>query len=180
MQKRIFVNPRVKDKVTVLKTAEETGGEYLLVEVELAPGGGTPKHYHSSFNETFIPVKGVLGVDVGKHRLRLQGDQTATASLNQVHRFYNPGKEPIFFQVKIFPAEQRFLESLCIGYGLADDGLTNNQGIPKKLDHLALLVQHSDTNFPGLLSIIAPFLRYRAKQARKKGLMKELMARYCK
>jgi quercetin dioxygenase-like cupin family protein len=71
--KKVFYNPKVKDKVTVLKTAEETNNEFILVEVELAPGGGTPKHYHTTFNETFIPIQGVLGVEVGRKQLLLQG-----------------------------------------------------------------------------------------------------------
>jgi mannose-6-phosphate isomerase-like protein (cupin superfamily) len=179
MQKRVFFNPKVKDKVTVLRTAEETDGDHILVEVELAAGGGTPKHYHTTFNETFIPVDGVLGVDVGKKQLRLQGNQTATAEMQQIHRFYNPGKTPIRFHVKIFPAEKRFLESLCIGYGLADDGKTNNQGIPKKLDHLAVLMQHADSRFTGFLALIEPFLLWRAKRARKKGVLEQLRQQYC-
>jgi quercetin dioxygenase-like cupin family protein len=179
MEKRVFYNPKVKDKVTVIKTAEETNGDHILVEVELAAGGGTPKHYHTTFNETFIPVQGVLGVDVGKKKLRLQGSEMATAPKNVVHRFYNPGKENIRFQVKIFPAEKRFLESLCIGYGLADDGLTNSRGIPSRLDHLAVLMEHSDSRFTGFLSLIDPILLRRAKKARRKGVMDELLKKYC-
>lgn len=178
MKKRIFYNPKVKDKVTVLKTAEETNYDHILVEVELAPGGCTPKHYHTSFAETFIPIEGTLGVDVGKKTFRLQKNQVATANKNEIHRFYNPGKETISFQVKISPAENRFLESLCIGYGLADDGLTNNKGIPKKFDHLAVLLEHSDSRFTGFLRLIEPLLLSRARRARKKGVMKELIDKY--
>jgi quercetin dioxygenase-like cupin family protein len=179
MQRRVFYNPKVKDKVTVLKTADETGNDHILVEVELAPGGGSPKHYHTSFTETFIPVEGLLGVDVETKRFRVQDQQIAIANPNEVHRFYNPGQETIRFQVKISPAQNRFLESLCIGYGLADDGLTNNKGIPKKLDHLAVLLEHSDSRFTGFLSLIEPLLLWRARKARKKGVMKELTERYC-
>jgi len=179
MKKRVFYNPKVKDKVTVLKTADETGNDHVLVEVELAPGGGTPKHYHTSFNETFIPIEGILGVDVGKKKLRLQNHEEATAGRNEVHRFYNPGKETIRFQVKISPAENRFIESLCIGYGLADDGLTNDKGIPTKFNHLAVLLEHSDSRFTGFLRLIEPLLLSRARRARKKGVLKELIARYC-
>ncbi|HET6996544.1 MAG TPA: cupin domain-containing protein [Chitinophagaceae bacterium] len=179
MQKRVFYNPKVKDKVTVLKTAGETNNDHILVEVELAPGGGTPKHYHTSYNETFIPVKGILGVDVGKKSFRLEKEQVATANKNEIHRFYNPGKETIRFHVKISPAETRFLESLCIGYGLADDGLTNSKGIPKKMDHLAVLMEHADSRFTGFLALIEPFILRRAKKARKKGVMKELLQKYC-
>jgi quercetin dioxygenase-like cupin family protein len=179
MQKRVFYNPKVKDKVTVLRTADETNNDHILVEVELAPGGGTPKHYHTSYNETFIPVEGVLGVDVGRKSFRLEKEQLATANKNEIHRFYNPGKETIRFQVKISPAENRFLESLCIGYGLADDGLTNDKGIPKKFDHLAVLMEHADSRFTGFLALIQPFILKRAKKAREKGVMKDLLEKYC-
>ncbi|QEC69292.1 cupin domain-containing protein [Panacibacter ginsenosidivorans] len=146
----------------------------------MAVKGGTPKHYHTSFSETFIPVEGTLGVDVGKEQLRLIPGEIAVAPKNVVHRFYNPGTTPIRFQVKIAPAESRFLESLCIGYGLADDGLTNNKGIPAKLDHLAVLMEHADSRFTGFLALIEPILLRRAVRARKKGVMNALREKYCR
>jgi len=177
--KKVFCNPKVKDKVTVLKTAEETNNEFILVEVELAPGGGTPKHYHTTFNETFFPVQGLPDVEVGRKQLLLQGTAIATAKKNEIHRFYNPGNDTIRFRVKISPAETRFLESLSIGYGLANDGKTNDKGIPKKLDHLAVLIEHSNSRFTGFLSLIEPLLLWRAKKARKKGVLNELLEQYC-
>lgn len=179
MKKRVFYNPNIKDKVTVIQSAEETNNDHILVEVELAPGGGTPRHYHTSFNETFMHVEGVLGVDVGKQQLRLKGNESATAYKKESHRFYNPGKTTIRFHVKIFPAEQRFIESLCIGYGLAEDGLTNNKGIPKKFDHLAVLMDHADSRFTGFLSVVEAILLRRARRARKKGVLDELRKKYC-
>jgi len=179
MEKRVFCNPKIKDKVTVLKTSEETNGEYILVEVELAVGGGVPLHYHTSFAETFIAVEGVVGIDVGKQKLRLQPPQSATAQKMELHRFYNPGKAPVRFRVKISPAENRFLESLCIGYGLAEDGLTTNNGTPKKFNHLAVLLDHSDTRFTGPIGLIQPLLLHQAKRARKKGVLKALLEKYC-
>lgn len=179
MEKRVFYNPKIKDKVTVLKTAAETDGDHILLEVELAPGGGNAMHYHTSFNETFIPIQGELGVDVGKQKLRLNVTDTAVAKMNEVHRFYNPGKEAIRFQVKIWPAQSRFIEGLCIGYGLADDGLTNEKGIPKKMDHLAVLIEHTDTRLTGFFSLIEPILFRKARKARKKGVLDELKEKYC-
>lgn len=178
--RRVFYNPKVKDKVTVLKSADETKGEYILVEVELAPGGGTPKHYHTSFDETFIPVEGTVGIDVGKKKFHLKGTEMATAKRNDIHRFYNPGDTTIRFNVRISPAQNRFLESLCIGYGLADDGMTNDKGIPKKFDHLAVLMEHADSRFTGFLSLIEPVLLRRAKKARQKGVLEKLIDQYCK
>lgn len=177
--KKVFYNPKIKDKVTVLRSAEDTNNEYILVEVELAPGGGNDRHYHTTFDETFMPVQGVLGVEVEKTQLLLQGNATATAYKNEVHRFYNPGNETIRFRVKIFPAQPRFLESLCIGYGLADDGKTNSKGIPKKLDHLAVLLEHADTRLTGFYALIESWLLRRARRARKKGVLNQLLEQYC-
>ncbi|HET7898413.1 MAG TPA: cupin domain-containing protein [Flavisolibacter sp.] len=179
MEKRVFYNPKIKDKVTVLKTAADTCGNYILVEVELAAGGGVPLHYHTTFAETFIAVEGVVGLVIGRQKMEIQPPHSATAPIGEVHRFFNPGKSPVRFRVKISPAENRFLESLCIGYGLAEDGKTNDKGTPKKFDHLAVLLEHSDTRFTGFIGLIQPLLLRRAKSARKRGVMKELMEHYC-
>lgn len=45
-EKRRYYNPIQKDYATFLETSEETGGEFTLIEIEVAPGGGTPPHYH--------------------------------------------------------------------------------------------------------------------------------------
>ncbi|MCW3089434.1 MAG: cupin protein [Ferruginibacter sp.] len=172
MQTRVFCNPKVKDKVTLSKTADETGNDHILVEVELAPGGGTPKHYHTSFTETFIPVQSELGVDAGREIYRLLSPQKAIAGRNEIHRF-------IRFHVKISPAENKFLESLCIGYRLADDGLTNNKDIPKRFDHLAVLPEHSDSRFTGFPGLIELLLLSRARKERKRGVVKGLIEPYC-
>jgi hypothetical protein len=44
MKKRVFLNPVIGDKATLIKTAEETNGEFTLLEVELVPGGGNALH----------------------------------------------------------------------------------------------------------------------------------------
>jgi mannose-6-phosphate isomerase-like protein (cupin superfamily) len=179
MQKRVFENPLIKDKVTVLKTSHETNGEYLLVEVEMKAGGGNALHYHTSFTEEFVAVQGVLGIALGKKELMLKPGERATAGINELHRFFNPGSCTIRFHVKIAPAQDRFIQCLAIGYGLAADGLTNSKGIPKKFDHLAVLLELSDTRFPGFLSLISPIMLHRAKKARRRGVDKQLIEKYC-
>jgi quercetin dioxygenase-like cupin family protein len=169
----------IKDKVTVLKSSQDTGGEYILVEVEMKAGGGNPWHYHTSFTEEFIAVEGVAGIGLDNKNFHLWPGQHMTAGIKQLHRFYNPGNTTIRFRVKIAPAQDRFLQSLSIGYGLAADGLTNKNGIPKKMDHLAFLLELSDTRFKGFLALITPFLLKRAKRVRRKGVGEELIKKYC-
>lgn len=179
MQKRVFENPLIRDKVTVIKTSSETNGKYVLVEVALQPGGGNNMHYHTSFSEEFIAVEGTLGVDAGKKKnIRLQPGEQAIVPIKQLHRFYNPGKEVIRFHVKLVPAKDDFLKGLSIGYGLAADGLTSKSGIPKSIAHLALLLDLTDTRLPGLFSLLNPIIRSSARRARKKGIDKALLEKY--
>lgn len=176
--KRVFENPLIKDKVTILNTSRETRGQYLLLEVELQAGGGNSMHYHTSFDEVFLPVEGTLGVDLGKEKLLLQPGEQAIAKMNQLHRFYNPGKTPIRFYVKITPAKDEFIQGLSIAYGLAGDGKTNKNGIPKRFDHLAVIIQLTDTLLPGIISFLNPLIAIRARRARKNGVEKMLLEKY--
>lgn len=178
-ENRTFRNPRIKDVVTIIKSAEETGGAYILVEVALMPGGGTIMHYHTSFAEEFIPIAGVLGIEIEKQKLLLRPGRRATAQVGQLHRFFNPGKTTIRFQVRISPGIERFTDALRIGYGLAAAGKTNKKGIPRNLDHLAILLELSDTRFSGFLSLLESFLIRRARKARKRGVERELYRLYC-
>jgi mannose-6-phosphate isomerase-like protein (cupin superfamily) len=179
MEKRVFQNSKFKDRVTVLKSSKETNNEYLLLEIELDPKGGNGLHYHTSFSEEFIPVNGDLGVRLGKDKVILKPGNTSTVKAGQLHHFFNPGNEAIRFHVKIVPGHEGFLQGIKIAYGLAEEGLTNATGIPKKLDHLALLLKVSDTRAKGLLGLIVPLLMMRAKKAERKGVLKELTERYC-
>src|SRR4029077_17278008 len=105
--------------------------------------------------------------------------KSAVAPVGKFHRFYNPGKRPIKFMVRITPSCEGFEHSLKIGYGLAEDGKSNNKGIPKSFTHVALLTTMADTVLPGVLSLILPVIRWKAKQAIRKGVDKELISKYC-
>ncbi|MFT3826933.1 MAG: cupin domain-containing protein [Chitinophagaceae bacterium] len=178
MEKRVFENPLIKDKVTLLESSRETGGAYTLVEVELEAGGGNPLHYHTTFNEEFTALEGVLGVQLGKKQLRLKPGQKALAPVRKFHRFYNPGKEKVKFHVRLIPGNEGFENTLRILYGLAGDGLLSKRGVPKKLDHLAVFAQKADLRGKGLLFLLLPYLRYRAKQAQKRGVYEDLLRKY--
>jgi mannose-6-phosphate isomerase-like protein (cupin superfamily) len=86
--KRGFINSIYKNKVTVLKSAEETGGRFMLGELEVAPGGGNFMHTHSAFEETFIAVKGRLGVVLKNKKYYLQPGESITVPLHTPHHFF--------------------------------------------------------------------------------------------
>jgi quercetin dioxygenase-like cupin family protein len=178
MEKRVFENPLIRDKVTLIKSAQETNGAYTLVEVELEAGGGNNLHYHTSFTEEFTAIEGILSIGLTNRQLHLKPGEKAVAGINQVHRFYNAGTTPIRFEVKLVPGSVNFEKGVAIAYGLASDGLTNKKGIPKKMDHLAVILDLTNTRLTGFIVLIQYFLLRRAKKARQKGVLKALENKY--
>lgn len=171
-------NPIQKDTVTFFKTAAETNGEYTLVEVELADGGGVGLHYHKTYCEKFDCLEGEVQIGLGKEVHVLHPGETATAEAYVNHFFRNRSGKPCKFRVMITPACRGFEQSLQIGYGLASDGLCKKNGFPKDKLALAWLFDISESNLPGWMSIFEFFLRAQAKKARLKGIDKELISRY--
>ena len=178
---RTIINPVLKDVTTFIRTARETNNESTQVEVRLMPGGGTPLHYHRNFSETFIAVEGQLGLSTGKGKsITLGPGDTATIPPGQVHRFFNPGKQKIRFKVVINPGHTGFENALYILYGLAGDGLTDQKGVPKKLEHLAIVGEMSEMYLPGVFRILQPVFRVIASRARRRGEEDLLIEKYCR
>ena len=127
---RVLENPVIGDRVTFLKTTQETNGEYLLEQVELAPHGGNAMHYHVAFTEAFEVLKGNLHVIVdGQERVLGAGD-TAFVPVNAPHRFYSTSDERVVFTIEFRPARQ-MEKAIRIAYGLARDGKTT-KGRPQE------------------------------------------------
>ena len=64
-------------------------------------------------------------------------------------------------------------------YSLAQDGFTDKKGKPKIFAHLATILVMSDSNAPGMLSLLSPIIRMVAKRAKKDGTEKWLLDKYC-
>jgi quercetin dioxygenase-like cupin family protein len=179
MERKIY-NPIQQDQVIFLKTHADTGGEYTLVEVELADGGGVGLHYHKTYAEKFSCIDGEVQVKLGKSLHKLMTGESATAEPMVNHLFRNRSSKPCRFTVELRPASRGFEQSLQIGYGLANDGLCKPNGFPKDKLALAWLFDISESNLPGWMSIFEFILRKQAKKARIKGIDKQLTERYVK
>ncbi len=151
--RRVIENPVLKDRITFLKTSAETRGEFLLFKVELTPGGGVLRHYHTTFTERFEVIEGELHVDLRHEHLILKPGQRADIPRRAAHRFYNPSSSTVTFTTEVRPARQ-FEKNLCISYGLAGDGKTTMQGIPKNPLHLAVSFQYAETYLPGIPALV--------------------------
>lgn len=176
--RKVFYNPIYRDKVTVLKSASETGGLYSLGELEVSPGGGNSLHVHTTFEETFTAVSGELGVMLGDKLYSLRPGESITVPRNTPHHFINKGRETIVCQIKFVPGHEDFIKGLAIAYGLASDGKTTRKGVPKSLTHLAMLMVLTDTRPTGMLGRLFPLLKWLAAKARKDGRQQLLLEKY--
>ena len=172
-------HPGQRDSATFLVTAEESAGRRSLLEIELFPGGGNQLHYHAAFAEHFEVLEGELVVQLGRETTTLRPGERIVDPPGVLHRFANPSAATTRFRVELRPGHAGFEHALRIAYGLAADGLADRKGLPRSLAHTALLVEMSDTRFPGLLSFSGALTRFLARRARERGVERELLARYC-
>lgn len=178
--KKIIKNPILGDTVTFLKLASESGNEISELEITLVPGGGNPLHYHTSYTETFTAIQGELGLELkNKRKIILKPGESRLIRIGEVHRFFNPGDREIRFKNEVRPGHTGFENALRILYGLASDGLYNEWKLPKDFRHLAICGIMSDMRLPGLMSITTPLLKFVAARARRKGIERQLLDKYC-
>ena len=179
MEKRLFVNPAINDSAEFLKTSLETNGAYTLVEIDLGKSDGPPLHFHKTFSEKFEVKEGVLYLQVGKEKKRLNIGESVTVPAGTPHRFYNETDNKVKFHVTFSPGHTGMENFIKIFYGLAADGLTDKKGKPKKFAHLAVALTISDSNAPGWLSFLSPVIAGAARRARKDGTEQWQLDRYC-
>jgi quercetin dioxygenase-like cupin family protein len=128
-----LVNEVTGETITFVETAAETGGEYTLIEVEVAPGGGVPMaHVHPKQSETFEVIAGELSLKAGRDRIVAGPGDVVTVAPGRVHAFRNETAEPVRFRCTVAPALgfERFIETM---FALAADGKLNRRGMPNPL-----------------------------------------------
>ena len=177
-RKRRYHHPGQHDFATFIETSEETGGDRTLIEIELAPGGGNAPHYHLTYDEHFEVVEGVLKVQIGRYSRTLRPGEKSVSYRTVLHRFHNPTVEPARFLVELRPGHPGFEKAIKVAYGLAGDGMAASHGAPRNPYHLALVFEWGEGRLHGVFTIADPVFRLLAKRARRKGIDRELEARY--
>ena len=149
---RTIENSVTGERVTFLAAAEETNGEYVRIRNEVPAGApGVVLHYHLAYTEAFEVLEGRLDMCVGtedNHLVLAEGESVFVA-LNTTHRFWNSSTEPVVFEVEIRPA-RNFEKALRASFGLAEDGKTNDKGVPKNIFELALIYELSESYIVGM------------------------------
>ena len=172
----ILEHPVTKERIVVLKTAGDTGGELFQMELTLQPGGFVAgEHIHPLQDERFEVISGSLrGSIAGKEWTAAPGD-TRVVQAGTPHVWWNAGDEDLRVLVDFRPAlrTEEFFETF---FGLAQDGkVSRKTGLPNLLQLAVVAREHRDeivsTRPPKLVqtvlfSVLAPIgklLGYKAK-----------------
>ena len=137
---QILDNPVSGERIIFRRTAADTGGELLEIDLELAPNGHVPgKHVHPEQEERFEVISGTMKFKMGRKTVLAEAGETVTVPPGTPHKFENGGDGTAHVRVQVRPAlrmEQLFETAAA----LAHEGRTNSKGMPKPLD-LALFVR---------------------------------------
>jgi mannose-6-phosphate isomerase-like protein (cupin superfamily) len=139
---QVITNPLTGERITFLKTSEETGGTLLVFDCRVRPGGvRLPAHVHRTYEERFEIVSGTLGVMLGRERYFLFAGQRLVLPAGIAHQWWVAGATAAHFRVTVVPPRQleMVLEVVC---GMAQRGKLTRRCWPKnpfELAHLGLL-----------------------------------------
>jgi quercetin dioxygenase-like cupin family protein len=129
------------ERITFRRTAAETDGALVAIDLELPPGARVPGglHIHPLQEERFEVVRGTMRFRLRRKKIVAGPGTVIVVRPGMPHDFANAGEEDALVRVEVRPAlkmEQLFDTAVS----LAAEGRTLPNGIPKPLD-LALFVR---------------------------------------
>src|SRR5688500_12811520 len=145
-------NPVTGERFTFTDTAATTDGDVLAFELGLRPGGAVPiPHVHPIQTERFEVVEGLMRFRVGLRRRLAGPGEVVEVAPGGLHSFANAGDEEARVRVEVRPA-LAMEEMLAEVVAMAEAGLMNRRGLPRRLRDLAALARKYDqeAHAPGL------------------------------
>ena len=138
-------NPVTGERVVFRKTAADTKGKAVVIDVYVEPHGFVAAaHVHPSQEERFEVLAGTLDMRLGRETVVAGPGDVVVVPAGTPHRFRNAGDETARFVCEVRPALQ-FESLLETMFALTADGKTNCKGMPNPL-RLAVIAQaHFDT-----------------------------------
>jgi mannose-6-phosphate isomerase-like protein (cupin superfamily) len=134
-------NPASGERITFRRTAAETNGELVAIDLELPAGARVPGglHIHPKQEERFEVVKGTMRFRMRRKKVVAGPGEVVVVPPRVPHDFANVGDETALVRVDIRPAlkMERLFETAV---ALAEQGRTMMNGIPRPLD-LALFTR---------------------------------------
>jgi len=138
-------NPASGERITFQRTAADTGGELVSIELALPPGRRVPggRHIHPNQEERFEVIDGTMRFTLGRKRVIAGPGETVVVAAGVPHDFANGGDTEAVVRVEVRPALQmeRLFETAV---SLARQGRTMLGGIPRPSDLAWFLQEFKD------------------------------------
>jgi quercetin dioxygenase-like cupin family protein len=137
---QIIDNPVSGERIVFNRTAAETDGQYLEIELRLASDGKVPGiHVHPEQEERFEVLEGRMKFRMGLKTIVAGPGETVVVPAGKAHKFSNAGDDTGVARVTVTPAleMERLFETTA---ALAEEGRVTRSGMPKPLD-LALFMR---------------------------------------
>lgn len=164
----VVENPVTGERVVVRVGTEESGGERLVAELFVRPGGAVAgEHVHPVIEEWFTVTGGRIGFRIdGRESIARLGERLHVPP-GTAHDWWNAGDEEVRVIVEIKPAG-RFEAMVANLFGLAQDGKTNEKGMPNLLQAALFAREFEDVLYftkpprvaqKALFGVLAPIAR---------------------
>lgn len=147
MTQQVIEDPLGRQRFSFSRTTDEDGGEVLLVEFWVEPGGGVPPHIHPSVEERFKVHSGHPSFLAGRKWKTAGPGETVVVPAGVRHAYRNRGNETAHVVCEARPPStlQEFLEETA---ALARAGKLMRPGFPKGpralLEAAAMVHRHRD------------------------------------
>ena len=169
----VYENPVTGERAVIRIGTDTTGGELLVVDTAVRPGGAVMgEHIHPEMEERFTILRGRVSFRLaGRVAIAEPGDKLI-APPGTPHDWWNAGSEEAVVRFEMRPAA-RFEAMIRNAFGLAMDGKVNKVGMPNLLQLAVFAREFADviqfTHPPrivqrmlfGLLTPLARLLGYR-------------------
>jgi quercetin dioxygenase-like cupin family protein len=97
-------NRSTGERYTLLKTALETGGTLLLLDVALPPGGEVPSHVHRGQEKRFEVLAGTGCCRVGEVVRLLSRGVAVVVPPGTAHSLWSDGEDELLLRAEFRPA----------------------------------------------------------------------------
>jgi quercetin dioxygenase-like cupin family protein len=181
----VIENPITGERITFLRTTRETSGELLRFEYVVPPKFTIPEHVHPHQEERHEVLTGTLRGSVGGHERDYSEGERVVGPAGVPHAWKNPSSDEELRFVSELRPPLVFETLLETYFGLARDGKTTKQGIPKNPLQIAVLadegrgmfyatrvpiaVQEGFLTLLGLLASVGRLLGYKARYPEYSG-----------
>ena len=140
-----LVNAVTGERIVILATAHETGGERFEADRFIPPDASPyPEHIHPRQESVITVVRGVCGLKLdGEVRAALPGERFVVPA-GQRHKFWNAGGDTLHLRVEKRPALESSERLLVALFDLAAAGQTDARGMPSLLQQAVMLPAYAD------------------------------------